>query len=211
MTFSDYRLSEFLGAVRSSNPTPGGGSASALAGAMGASLLAMVAGLPKSRATTVEDVERLKAAGERCTMLAAELEALVERDSDAYNTVLAAYKLPKGTDEEKAARSTAIQAGFRAAIDAPLAVMRASAAAAEQGVVVATLGLASASSDVRVGIELLHAALRGAQLNVETNLGSVKDADYLAKVRADVVEFERAIGHELDAVETIHRRSRDQK
>src|SRR5262249_30747072 len=175
MTFSDYRDSEFLAAIRSSNPTPGGGSASALAGAMGASLLAMVAGLPKSRASTAQDAERLQAAGERCAAIAGELEALVQRDSDAYDQVLAAYKLPKGTDEEKRARSAAIQAGFRAAIAAPLAVMRACAAAAEQGVVVATLGLASASSDVQVGFELLNAALRGAKLNVDINVGSVKD------------------------------------
>jgi formiminotetrahydrofolate cyclodeaminase len=199
MTLTTQTVESFLTAIRSSNPTPGGGSASALAGAMGASLLAMVAGLPKSKATTAEDAERLRAAGERCAALASDLEALVERDSDAYNTVLAAYKLPKGTDDEKAARSAAIQAGFRAAIAAPLDVMRACAAAAEQGVVVATLGLASASSDVQVGIELLNAALRGAKLNVETNLGSVKDAGYLAKVREDVKEFERAIAHETAA------------
>jgi len=196
VTFSDHTVSEFLAAIRSSNPTPGGGSASALAGAMGASLLAMVAGLPKSTATTAEDAERLRAAGERCTALARELESLVERDSDAYNTVLAAYKLPKATDEQKTARSAAVQAGFRAAIDAPVAVMRACAAAAEQGVIVATLGLPSAASDVQVGMELLNAALRGAKLNVETNLGSVRDAEYLARVRDDVNEFERAIEHE---------------
>jgi methenyltetrahydrofolate cyclohydrolase len=163
---------------------------------MGASLLAMVAGLPKSNATTAEDAERLRTAGERCTALARELESLVERDSDAYNTVLAAYKLPKATDEQKTARSAAVQAGFRAAIDAPVAVMRACAAAAEQGVIVATLGLPSAASDVQVGMELLNAALRGAKLNVETNLGSVKEAEYLARVRDDVNHFERAIAHE---------------
>jgi formiminotetrahydrofolate cyclodeaminase len=170
---------------------------------MGASLLAMVAGLPKSKATTAEDAERLKAAGARCADIAAELETLVERDSDAYNTILAAYKLPKGTDQEKAVRSAAIQAGFRAAIAAPLAVMRACAAAAEQGVVVAALGLAPASSDVQVGIELLNAALRGAKLNVEINLGTVKDADYLAKVRSDVEEFDRAIAHQTAAARKI--------
>lgn len=203
MVLTEQTVASFLAAIRSSSPTPGGGSASALAGAMGASLLAMVAGLPKSKATTVEDTERLTAAGARCADLARDLEALVERDSGAYNAVLAAYKLPKGTDEEKAARSAAIQAGFRAAIDAPLDVMRACAAAAEQGIVVATLGLASAASDVRVGIELLNAALRGAKLNVETNLGSMKDAGYLAKVRADLEEFERAMAHETAAAQRL--------
>jgi formiminotetrahydrofolate cyclodeaminase len=199
MVLTEQTVGTFLAAIRSTNPTPGGGSASALAGAMGASLLAMVAGLPKSRAETAEDSERLKAAGARCAGLARDLETLIERDSDAYNHVLAAYKLPKGTDAEKAERSAAIQAGFRAAIAAPLDVMRACAAAADQAVVVSTLGLASASSDVQVGVELLNAALRGAKLNVETNLGSVKDADYVAKVRSDVRGLESAIAHETAA------------
>jgi formiminotetrahydrofolate cyclodeaminase len=207
MNLTEHTVHAFLEAVRGSNPTPGGGSASALAGATGASLLAMVAGLPKSCAVTAEDAERLKAAGGRSAALAVDLEALVERDSQAYELVLAAYKLPKGTENEKASRAAAIQTAFRAAIDAPLDVMRACAAAVEQGVVVATLGLASASSDVMVGIELLGAALRGAKLNVETNLGSVKDADYLTRVRADVEEFTRAIDHETAAATAALRRT----
>lgn len=199
MKLIERSVSDLLGAFRSSDPTPGGGSAAALGGAIGSSLLAMVASLPKSRAATVEDTERLKAAGERCAGLAQELEALVDRDSEAYDLVMAAYKKPKATDEEKAARSAGIQAAMREAISAPLAVMRASAAAAEQGVVIAALGNPSASSDVQVGFEMLGAALRGAKLNVEINLGSVKDADYVASVRRDVEEFERALGHETEA------------
>jgi len=190
---SALSVSAFLNAVRSPNPTPGGGSAAALAGAMGASLLAMTAGLPKSRAATEEDAARLRAAGDRCGQFAAELEALIDRDSAAYNLVMSAYQKPKGTDEEKAARSAAIQAAMREAIDAPLAVMRACADAAEQGVVVAALGNPSASSDAQVCLELLAAALRGAKLNVEINLGSVKDAEYAAKIRAEVLELERAM------------------
>jgi formiminotetrahydrofolate cyclodeaminase len=192
-------VSQLLETFRSSEPTPGGGSASALAGALGASLLAMVAALPKSRATTEEDVQRLASAGARCTALASELETLVDTDSAAYDLVVGAYKKPKATDDEKAARSAAIQSAMREAVAAPLAVMRACAAAAEQGVVIAALGNPFASSDVGVGLELLAAGLRGAKLNVEINLGSMKDADYAARVRNDVTEFERAIAHETSA------------
>ncbi len=199
MKLIERTVQDLLAAFRSSNPTPGGGSASALAGAMGASLLAMVAGLPRSRAATVEDAARLQAAGERCAALGDELQTLVDRDSEAYDLVMAAYKKPKATDEEKAARSAAVQGAMRVAIAAPLAVMRACAAAAEQGIVIAALGNPSASSDVQVGFELLGAGLRGAKLNVETNLGSVKDAEYAAKIRGEVEEFERALGHETAA------------
>jgi len=197
---TERRVDDLLQAFRSPDPTPGGGSAAALAGAIGASLLAMVAGLPKSRAATEEDVERLQAAGRRCAAIAGDLTTLVDRDSEAYDLVVGAYKQPKRTDEEKSARSAAIQQAMRAAIAAPLDVMRACAAAAEQGVVVAALGNPSASSDVRVGFELLGAGLRGAKLNVEINLGSVKDAAYVETVRREVEEFERAIAHEIASI-----------
>jgi len=204
MTLIAQTVTDLLAAFRSPAPTPGGGSAAALAGAIGSSLLAMVAELPKSRAATAEDIARLRAAGGRCTALSAELELLVDRDSDAYELVMTAYKKPKASDEEKAARSAGIQAAMREAIGAPLAVMRACAAAAEQGVVIATLGNPSASSDVQVGFELLGAALRGARLNVEINLGSVKDADYAATIRSEVEELERALGHETAAARRAH-------
>jgi formiminotetrahydrofolate cyclodeaminase len=199
MKFVEHSVNDLLAAIRSPEPTPGGGSAAALAGAVGASLLAMVAGLPKSKASTEEDVARLKAAGARCTELAQTLAGLIDRDSEAYGLVVAAYKRAKATDEEKAARSAAIQEGFRAAIAAPLDVMRACAAAAEQGVVILALGNPSAASDGQVGLELLGAGLRGARMNVEINLDSVKDAHYVAGVRNDVNEFERALAHETAA------------
>ncbi|HXT28109.1 MAG TPA: cyclodeaminase/cyclohydrolase family protein [Vicinamibacterales bacterium] len=200
MKLTERRVDDLLQAFRSPDPTPGGGSAAALAGALGASLLAMVAGLPKSRAATEEDAERLQAAGRRCAAIAGDLTTLVDRDSEAYDLVVGAYQQPKRTDEEKSARSAAIQQAMRAAIAAPLDVMRACAAAAEQGVVVAALGNPSASSDVRVGFELLGAGLRGAKLNVEINLGSVKDAAYVETVRREVEEFERAIAHEIASI-----------
>jgi formiminotetrahydrofolate cyclodeaminase len=203
VSFTDRTLAEFLEALRSPAPTPGGGSAAALAGAMGASLLAMVAGLPKSRAATAEDTARLAAAGARCTDLAGELKTLVDRDSAAYEQVMAAYRRPKGTDDEKSARSAAIQEAMRGATETPLAVMRACAAAAEQGVVVAGIGNPSASSDAAVGFELLAAALRGARLNVEINLGSIKDADYVRRIQSEVEELERALSHETAAVRRV--------
>jgi formiminotetrahydrofolate cyclodeaminase len=146
----------------------------------------MVAGLPKPRAANDGELRRLRDAGSHCAGLAQELEALIDRDSEAYDQVVAAYRLPKETDTEKAARATAVQAALKAAVEAPLDVMRACAAAIEQSPVVAALGNASASSDVQVGRELLGAGLRGAKLNVDINLESVKDAQYVNGVRDEV-------------------------
>jgi formiminotetrahydrofolate cyclodeaminase len=183
MKLTDRSVADLLAGFRSSEPTPGGGSAAALAGAVGASLLAMVAGLPKPRAATEEDLERLGAAGRRCAELSESLAALVDRDSEAYDTVVHAFKLPKSTDAEKATRSLRIQQAMQAATDTPLDVMRACSDAIEQAAVVAAFGNPNASSDVGVGLELLGAGLRGARLNVEINLGSLKDAELVTRAR----------------------------
>ena len=196
MKLTQRSVVDLLAAFRSSEPTPGGGSASALAGALGASLLSMVAGLPKPAVATEEDRVRLEAAGARCTELALHLTALVDRDSDAYDLVVHAFRLPKGTDEEKASRSARIQEAMQEATNAPLEVMRACSAALEQGAVVAAFGNRNASSDVQVGLELLVAGARGAKLNVEINLGSLKDAAFAedARVEADRLSSEAETG-----------------
>jgi methenyltetrahydrofolate cyclohydrolase len=189
MTLRTTPLSALLEAFRSSAPTPGGGSASALAGALGASLLVMVADLPKPRASTEPDLEKLKESGRRCRHHAERLEALIDADSDAYDLVVGAYRLPKGTDEEKSHRSARIQEALKAATEAPLEVMRTCAAALDEEPVLRALGNANAASDVGVAHELLGAGLRGARLNVEINLDGVKDQEYVARVREEVARI----------------------
>jgi formiminotetrahydrofolate cyclodeaminase len=189
MRLTDKSVKALLEAFRSPAPTPGGGSAAALSGAIGASLLAMVASLPKPRAADDGELRRLRDAGSHCAGLAQELEALIDRDSEAYDQVVAAYRLPKDTDAEKAARAREIQAALKAAIDAPLDVMRACAAALNRGPVLLTFGNASASSDVQVGLELLRAGLAGARLNVEINLPGLKDEAYVTEVRSAVARL----------------------
>jgi formiminotetrahydrofolate cyclodeaminase len=186
MKLTEHTTHELLAAFRSPDPTPGGGSASALSGATGASLLAMVAGLPKPLATTPEEIGWLQTAGARCSDLAVRLESLIDRDSEAYDMVVGAYRLPKGTDAEKSVRSARIQEAMRHAIEAPLDVMRTCQGAIVEASVIARLGNRNARSDVEVGLELLRAGLRGARVNVEINLGSVKDREYAGLVEAEV-------------------------
>jgi formiminotetrahydrofolate cyclodeaminase len=185
MKLTDLSVTDLLAAFRSPAPTPGGGSAAALCGAVGAALLAMVAGLSHPRTASEEEVRRLAAAGARCADLSARLAALVDRDSEAYAMVVAAFRLPKATEAEKAERQARIQEALRAATETPLDVMRACGAAIEQGAVVASFGNANASSDVQVGLELLGTGLRGAWLNVEINLGSVKDTGFATSAREE--------------------------
>ena len=189
MTLTARPVSDFLAAIRAPEPTPGGGSAAALAAAMGASLLAMVAALPKSRASNPDESSRLADAGARCTALSTGLAEQVERDSASYEAVMAAFKLPKGTDEEKAARSGRIQEATRGATEVPLEVMRACVAALRHAPEVAALGNPNAASDARVGVELLLSGLKGARFNVEINLGSLKDSAYVSRVAEESAQL----------------------
>jgi formiminotetrahydrofolate cyclodeaminase len=191
MTLSALPLTDLLAAFRSAAPTPGGGSAAALAGAVGSSLAAMVAGLPKARSSDPADLARLSGAGTRCTALADTLASLVDRDAEAYNGVMAAFKLPKSTDEEKAARSARIQEATRHATETPLDVMRGCHAALGEARTIAPLGNPNASSDLQVALELLRAAVRGAGFNVEINLGSLKDAEYVARTRDEIARLRK--------------------
>ena len=183
MTLTELPVQDLIAAFRSPEPTPGGGSAAALTGAVGAALLAMVSSLSRPRASTPDDVERLADASRRCTEISKELTALVDRDSDAYGAVVAAYRLPKSTPDEADQRAARIQEALLGATTTPLDVMRRCSAAIAQAATVASLGNRNASSDVQSGLELLGAGLRAAMLNVEINLNSVKDAGLGAGIR----------------------------
>jgi formiminotetrahydrofolate cyclodeaminase len=202
MKLTSRSVAELLAAFQSSDPTPGGGSASALTAAVGASLLTMVAGLPKGRAATETDRARLERARALCADIAEHLTNLVDADSDAYQQVMSAYRQPKSTDDEKSARSAAIQAALKVATATPLKVMGECATALEHAVVVASFANLSAASDVLVGLELLQAGLRGAKLNVEINLGSVKDESYVRRIHDELAEIERAGLRRLETART---------
>ena len=190
MALSDQRLVDLLAAFRSSEPTPGGGSASALGGAIGASLLAMVAGLPKPRTRTPDEERQLADAQSRCATISDRLATLMDRDSTAYDGVVAAFRLPKSSEDERAVRSVRIQEALRAATEAPLDVMRTCVEAIHLAATVAAFGNANAASDVQVGLELLGAGLRGAGMNVAINLTSLKDQAYVAAMKKETVLLE---------------------
>ena len=192
-------LLELLDAFSSPDPTPGGGSASALAGALGAALLAMVAGLPKTRTNTPEERSTLDDARRQLLKLRATLVELVERDAAAYDLVVAAYKKPKTTDSEKAERKAAIAAALRAATDVPLETMKACAEVLGLGKTVAEHGNVSAASDIGVGLHLAMAGLTGGRLNVETNLSSLGDEAYARSLREQLLLMMVGAGADLQA------------
>jgi formiminotetrahydrofolate cyclodeaminase len=178
------------------SPTPGGGSAAALAGAVGAALLAMVAGMNKTRRGEVEDRAALEQALPSLLGLRDRLAALVDEDTLAYDAVVAAYRLPKATDAEKAARKAAIHGAMLAATTTPLETVRACAEALGHAPTVAAHGNPAAASDIRVGMGLLLAGLRGARENVDINLDSLADPESAANFKRECAELlVRAEGH----------------
>jgi formiminotetrahydrofolate cyclodeaminase len=205
MLLADTPVRDLLDAFSSSNPTPGGGSAAALASAVGASLLMMIAGLPKTRGGTVDDRAALASAAAALAGIRQQLTAAIDADTAAYDQVVAAYKLPKGSAEEQAARTSAIQSALRAATDVPLDVVRLSAAALAQGTTVAAHGHRAAASDVGVAVALLRAGLRGAQLNIEINIGSVADAAYVDAVKTETARLSDEATRAGDEAEALLR------
>jgi formiminotetrahydrofolate cyclodeaminase len=178
-------LSDLLDAFASNEPVPGGGSAAALAGALGTSLLLMVAGLPRTRTGAPEEAADLAEAAARLRPLRDALASLVERDSTAYSAVVDAMRRPKATEADKQLRRSAIDAAMRDAIEVPMDTMRACQQSLRGAVVVASNGNANASTDTGTAVLLLTAALRGAALNVNVNLRSVSDAAFAERVSTE--------------------------
>jgi methenyltetrahydrofolate cyclohydrolase len=194
--YSTMALADLLDAFASNEPVPGGGSASALAGALGTSLLLMVAGMTNTKSGTPEETADLSEASARLRPLRERLAALVDTDSDAYAAVAASFKLPKDTDAQKATRKNAIQVATRHAAEVPLETMRACRDAVRHSVIVARNGNRNAASDIGVALELLMAALKGAGLNVEINLSGLSDTAYIERARWERTDLERTAAEE---------------
>lgn len=181
----DRTLPSFLDAISSAEPTPGGGSAAALAGATGAALLAMVAGMPKTRTNAIVERETLDQAHTELLALQETLVQLIDRDASAYDLVVAAFRKPKATDEDKVERKAAIQDATRVATEVPVDTMRACVAAMRAGLASVAHGNPSAASDGKVGFRLLMAAALSAKDNVDINLGGLTDLALQARLKEE--------------------------
>ncbi len=194
----DRTVRGFVHETASESVVPGGGSVAALAGALGAALATMVANLSSHKRGWDDRWEEFSDHAFEGKRLHDELLRLVDEDTAAFDAIIAARRLPKGTDEERAAREAAIAAATRRAIEAPLAVMEHAAAAFPVLEALANEGLSSSASDAGVGALLAGAAVRGAHLNVRTNAPDLGEdgAGYLsqaAEIAAAAAEGEQRV------------------
>jgi glutamate formiminotransferase/formiminotetrahydrofolate cyclodeaminase len=180
----------FLEAVAEPTATPGGGSVSALAAALAASLGQMVAGLSRKKKSQVAHVEELSAALEELRRTAHSLTEAIDADAASYDAVLAALKLPQGDAEQQRKRDAAIQSATRCAAEVPMRVAEASVALHDLLGQLQSIAVASMRSDLRVGRLMAAAGARGALENVAINLESLTDGDFVRamKARAAAVE-----------------------
>jgi len=172
MNLVDLSARELLDRFASSDPTPGGGSAAALVGACGAALVAMVSSMAKTRTGAPEERERLDTALRWAREAGARLRVLVDEDTEAYDAVRAAYRLPKATEEEKAARKGAIAVALARATDVPMRTAEACLVVVKAAQEAAAHGNPNAVSDAKTAAALAWAGLVGAAENVRINVGS---------------------------------------
>ena len=174
---AELTVTEFTALLASDAPAPGGGSAAALEGAIGAALTAMVCGLTKGKKKFAEFNDLAVEAEVKALALKDRFVDVMDRDTEAFNVVSAAFGMPKETDEEKAARSAAIQKGLEGCTATPFEMMEIALETLELTDSILGKSNDSAASDLGVSALSLRAAIQGAWLNVLINIGSLKNKE----------------------------------
>ena len=198
----DKSIQQFLDELASKAPTPGGGSAAAIMGAMGAALVSMVCNLTMGKKNYEAVEDDMKEVLERAENLRERLTDMMRADVEAFDRVMAAYGLPKDSDEQRQARSQAIQEALKTATDVPLQCARASAEVVELSRAVAEKGNRNVMSDAGVAVVAGYAALRSAALNVHVNTAAIKDEAF---VSSRLEELGSILARANEANEEIYR------
>jgi len=190
MRLQDLSVAAFLDRLAAGTPTPGGGSAAALAGALGGALLQMVCRLTIGRDEARPHEAALGALLGQAADLEKRLRDLVDEDALAYDQVMAALRLPKGTEEEKGVRRAALRRANAGATDTPLGTAEACHALLGLAAELAATGNRNALSDIGSAAQVIQAGLRGAVMNVRINLPGLGDPAQAAQFEARVGQLE---------------------
>jgi methenyltetrahydrofolate cyclohydrolase len=197
---SENSVEKFLDELASGAPTPGGGSAAAVMGAMGAALVSMVCNVTLGKKGHEAVESEMQAVRDHSESLRQRLTAMVAEDIAAFDGLMAAYRLPKNSDEEKSRRAAAIQTSLRAATATPLDCARACAGVIALSKRAGRSGYSGVISDAGVGALAANAALRSAALNVYINAPSLKDRTFAEKSTAELEKLLAECALESEAV-----------
>jgi methenyltetrahydrofolate cyclohydrolase len=204
-TITRTSIDDFLDRLASKDPTPGGGGAAAIMGAMGAALVSMVCNVSYGKKGCEAAEPELREVCAQSEALRKRLTGMVADDVSAFDELMAAYKLPKNTDEEKARRSLAIQGSLKRATEVPLACARDCAEVIRLSHRAAEHGYLGVISDAGVGVSAAYAAARSAALNVYINAPSLKDRAFAERTLAELDGIMTSCAAESEAVYTLVR------
>jgi len=203
-TYENATIGTFLEELSSDAPTPGGGSVAALSGAMAASLVSMVCNLTIGKEKFAEDEQKVKAALQGALKLREELTSFIAADVAAYQAVIACYRMPKGTSEEKSARKEQLQAALKRANEVPYRTAEACFRVLTLNRRLPQIGNPNAVSDIAVSVNLAEAALQSALYNVDINCKYITDKEYVSEYRRKRRELaERAERLKEEIVSTV--------
>jgi formiminotetrahydrofolate cyclodeaminase len=179
----------FLDEVASSSPAPGGGSVAALSGALGAALTSMVCNLTKAKQGYESVQDEIAEVLEKSEGLRKDLIDLIDKDTDAFNEVMKALKMPKETEDQKEERRNAMQTAFKQAAEVPLETARKCVQILDVAQIVAEKGNKNSISDAAVSALMAQTGVQAAMLNVRINLTSIKDTKYVQQVTTELHEL----------------------
>jgi len=187
----DMNIKDFLDELASNSPAPGGGSVAALAGALGVALSSMVCYLTIGKESYEDVQDEIKDVLEKSEHLRIRLTKLIDKDTDAFNDVMKAFKMPKETDQQKEMRKKAIQNGYKTAAKVPLETAETCEEILDIAMVVAKKGNKNSITDVAVSALMAQAGMKSAILNVKINLSSIKDEVFVKTTTFQINELQK--------------------
>ncbi len=193
-------IQTFLDELASKSATPGGGSAAALMGAQGAALVSMVCNLTIGKPKFAEVEAEMQRVLEQAEALRSQLTGLIQADVDVFNRLMSKYALPKETEDEKAARSTAIQEVLKDATEIPMQCVHACIEVIQLSKIAAEKGNPSAVSDAGAAVMAAYGGLKSSALNVYINAGSLKDEVYVEALLTGLQQALEGIDSVVDSV-----------
>jgi glutamate formiminotransferase/formiminotetrahydrofolate cyclodeaminase len=197
------KVNGFLSELASNSPAPGGGSVAALSGSLGAALSSMVCNLTIGKEKYADVQNEIKDALKKSEQIRKRLTQLIDEDTNAFNDVMKAFKMSKENEEQKKKRSAAIQEGYKIAANVPLETARTCEKILDVALIVAEKGNQNSITDAAVSALMAQAGVQGAILNVEINLSSIKDQDFVDNISSEINTLQKNAFKKTEEIKKI--------